>query len=542
MHSLIFQRAGKCIAHRYIILVIFVCSAFSAFAQHDISQRIYDVLISKNTRDCKVLMQQIKESDIVNLPDSTLLDYYYLAGWYSYENNNLEKRIEYLEKAKDICETRLGIDNYILAYFDIVKALGEACEDLGRDDEALLWYEEGIIKGLPYFDTEIETLKTYLNDILNNTADIYEKKGFYDIAEYLRNDKPLDFIGSFDYAQELLRDALKLSYENKCKDAIKLLDEAQGIFKKYGNEGKEMMGPLYRVYLRCYAFIGDTKKINELLRTKSKIMFYDGTKSYLVGDMYEVISTFILNHCDINTAEFYYQKLLNEIENTKPEDSTVVAEIGNSIKFFKNIYSRIDSLENAKKEVKVLSYEWGIASLQQSNLLISIQRYDDANEICEQVYEMSVNLKDDPRTLHWAVLMNLADYNLQNKNFTQAERYLREQMRWLDSREIPLDDEERGWIYNKLGIVYLNSNRYNEGEKSFDKAEHILLPIYGYKSQEYATILHNKGRLYQLEGNLDKAKSYLEQASQIQIELNGRVSDKTAKYLDEVNHAIDVRL
>ena len=95
MHSLIFQRASKCIAHRYIILVIFVCSAFSAFAQHDISQRIYDVLISKNTRDCKVLMQQINETDIINFPDSTLLNYYYLAGWYSYENNNHKKQIEY---------------------------------------------------------------------------------------------------------------------------------------------------------------------------------------------------------------------------------------------------------------------------------------------------------------------------------------------------------------------------------------------------------------------------------------------------------------
>lgn len=542
MHSLIFQRAGKCIAHRYIILVIFVCSAFSAFAQHDISQRIYDVLISKNTRDCKVLMQQIKETDIINLPDSTLFNYYYLVGWCSYENNNHKKQIEYLEKAKDICETRLGIDNNVFMYFEIIKALGEACTNLNKDDEALLWYEEGIIKGLPYLEVEVEPLKTYLNDMRDMSADIYEKKGHYDIAKYLRNDKPLDYIGSFDYAWELLRDALKLSYENKCKDAIKLLDEAQGIFKKCGNEGKEMMGPLYRVYLRCYAFIGDTKKINELLRTKSKTMFYDGTKSYLVDDMYEVISTFILNHCDINTAEFYYQKLLNEIENTKPEDSTVIAEIGNSIKFFKNIYSQIDSLENEKYAVQEYSYEWGITSLKQANLLISVQRYDDANEICEQIYEISVTLKDDPQALHWAVLMNLADYNLQNKNFTQAERYLREQMRWLDSREIPLDAEERGWIYNKMGIACLNERLFSKGKEMLTKAEQILLPIYGEQSQEYATILLNKGRLTQLEGNLNEAKSLLEKSANIQIEVSGNVGAKTSQYLEEVNHAIDVRL
>ena len=519
-----------------------MCSAFSAFAQHDISQRIYDVLISKNTRDCKVLMQQINETDIINFPDSTLLNYYYLAGWYSYENNNHKKQIENLEKAKEICETRLGIDSNVFMYFEIIKALGEACENLNKDDDALLWYEEGIIKGFPYLKTEVEPLKTYLNDMRDKSADIYEKKGFYDIAEYLRNDKPLDFIGSFDYASELLRDALKLSYENKCNEAIKLLEEAKGIFKKCGNEGKEMMGPLYRVYLRCYAFIGNKKKINELLRTKSRTMFYDGTESYLVGDMYEVISTFILNHYDVNTAEFYYQKLLTEIEDTNTKDSTEIAEIGEVIRFYKNTYSQIDSLENMKSIAQRHSYEWGIASLQQANLLISIQRYDDANRICEQIYTSSVALKDDPQNLHWFVLMNLADYNLQNKNFTHAERYLSEQMRWLDSREIPLDAEERGWIYNKMGIAYLNEGQFGKSEEMLTMAEQILLPIYGEQSQEYATILHNKGRLAQLEGNLNEAKSLLEKSANIQIEVSGKVGAKTSQYLEEVNHAIDVRL
>ena len=72
-------------------------------------------------------------------------------------------------------------------YFEIIKALGEACENLNKDDDALLWYEEGIIKGFPYLKTEVEPLKTYLNDMRDKSADIYEKKGFYDIAEYLRN-------------------------------------------------------------------------------------------------------------------------------------------------------------------------------------------------------------------------------------------------------------------------------------------------------------------------------------------------------------------
>jgi hypothetical protein len=74
------------------------------------------------------------------------------------------------------------------------------------------------------------------------------------------------------------------------------------------------------------------------------------------------------------------------------------------------------------------------------------------------------------------------------------------------------------------------------------KAENILLPIYGHQSQEYATILHNKGRLAQLVGNLDNAKQYLEEAIKIQVELDGKAMDRTLQYLDEVNHSIKVRL
>ena len=76
----------KCVAFRYIIFIISVCNAFHIFAQQDISRRISDILTSHDTDECKLFMQQIKESDITNMPDSTLFDYYYLAGWHSSEN------------------------------------------------------------------------------------------------------------------------------------------------------------------------------------------------------------------------------------------------------------------------------------------------------------------------------------------------------------------------------------------------------------------------------------------------------------------------
>lgn len=199
-------------------------------------------------------------------------------------------------------------------------------------------------------------------------------------------------------------------------------------------------------------------------------------------------------------------------------------------------------MEQCRTSLTSYDYNWGIASLQLSNLLIIVQREKESKEICENVYNISSKLKDDPQNLHWFILMNLSDYYNRVKELDKAERFLKEQLSWLDSKKIPADSEERGWIYNKLGIAYLNSKLYKEGRNMLIKAEKILLPIYGNQSQEYATILHNKGRLAQLEGKFDEAKQYLEEAVKIQIGLEGKAMDRTIQYLDEVNHSIKVRL
>lgn len=83
---------------------------------------------------------------------------------------------------------------------------------------------------------------------------------------------------------------------------------------------------------------------------------------------------------------------------------------------------------------------------------------------------------------------------------------------------------------------------YEAANEMLNKAELILLPIYGKQSDVFATILHNKGRIAQLEGKLDEAKQLLEEAIQIQIAVNGKAMDRTIQYLDEVKHAIEIRL
>jgi tetratricopeptide (TPR) repeat protein len=255
--------------------------------------------------------------------------------------------------------------------------------------------------------------------------------------------------------------------------------------------------------------------------------------------MQEVISIFILNHYDVKTAEYYYQWLLKEVDS---KDLERVKTFGKSIDYFKKVYFQIDSLESVKAKIPLQSYEWGIISLQQANLLYDIRREDDANRIYEQVYEKSVTFNEDPQNMHLAVLMKLSNYYLNKKEWDKAERFLNEQLAWLDSQNVPSNAEERGWILNSLCIAYMYRQEYEAANEMLNKAELILLPIYGKQSDVFATILHNKGRIAQLEGKLDEAKQLLEEAIQIQIAVNGKAMDRTIQYLDEVKHAIEIRL
>ena len=323
---------------------------------------------------------------------------------------------------------------------------------------------------------------------------------------------------------------------------MKLLDEAERIFKNCGEDGKYLLQSVYFVYMLCYAQQGDKKHINTLISSKGDAMFYNDKESSLVSYMDEVIAIFTNVHHDIKTADYYYRKLQQMADAHNQDEMEELEKIGSRLRLLKNIYAQMDSLENVRTSLPMYSYEWGLTSLRKANLLIRIQRIDEGTKICEQIYDMSVNLRNDPEKLHWYVLRNLSNYCIVKQYYDRARKYLNEQLSWLDSQSVPFEYEERGWVYNKLGLVSLQENRLIEAKEMIAKAEKILVPIFGLQSDEYATLLHNKGRLAQLDGQLDEALLLFEEAAKIQTKLSGKVMDRTAQYLEEVKHAIEVRL
>lgn len=528
---------------RYALLIIMLFCSFYTYAQKDYSKEINEVLEKQDINAGKKLIKKIKPEDISLLADRNLTYYYYLKAFVEKENNDNEAAMKSLLIVQNLIETKVGIYNERFIYVEILNALGEISEDCGKVDDALLYYEEGLVKSLAFWSMEDETMQDLLKSLRNNASVIFKKQGHDEMAHFLAMEKPLDYEGTFDQADDMLSEAIKLKNEGEPEKALKLLDQAKDIFSKCGEQGAEMMQPLHRIYLYCYAAKGDTENIDKLLKTKKKLIFYDGAKSYLASDMAVIIATFLLTHHDLKTAKKYYNFLTREYDKSTPEDVAKVNEYKNTLDFFEREYSLIDSLTQKRNSYIEKNYDWGVTSLLLANEYIRIRDYSIANNLCQEVYAVSSKLDNDPQGLHNAVLQNLADYNMQEAlDFKLAERYLKEQLLVYDKFNVPQNSEARGWVYNKLAIVYMRSEQYKLGDEAIAKAENILVPIYTKESETYTTILHNRGRLAQLQGKLDLARQLFTQSNELRIRVVGAPLERTIQYLNEVEQAIKEKL
>ena len=189
MHSSRWYGIAWIVWSRYVVCCALSFCTLLLYAQQDMAQRLDEVLRFQDFDACKDLLQELTEEDLLQMADSTLFDYYYMAAWCKSEEGDFEKAINHLACAKVICETRLGIHNRVFAYFEIVNAMGKLYEALCKDDEALPLYEDGIVKGLTYLHTTDQTLRSYLDEMRNSAASIYERMGQSSMSHFLRGIK-----------------------------------------------------------------------------------------------------------------------------------------------------------------------------------------------------------------------------------------------------------------------------------------------------------------------------------------------------------------
>ena len=89
-------------------------------------------------------------------------------------------------------------------------------------------------------------------------------------------------------------------------------------------------------------------------------------------------------------------------------------------------------------------------------------------------------------------------------------------------------------ICNNLSVLQMKKDLLDEASKNNTIAERLFLKHYGRQSDNYATALHNKGRILMLQGKHKQALKYLLESKQLQMEINGSVYPNTDKYIQEL--------
>jgi tetratricopeptide (TPR) repeat protein len=89
-------------------------------------------------------------------------------------------------------------------------------------------------------------------------------------------------------------------------------------------------------------------------------------------------------------------------------------------------------------------------------------------------------------------------------------------------------------ICNNLSVLQMQINQLDEAFENNALVLPLFLNLYGKQSDNYATALHNKGRILMLQGKHKSALEYLMQSKQIQLEVNNSVYPNTEKYIQDL--------
>ena len=149
--------------------------------------------------------------------------------------------------------------------------------------------------------------------------------------------------------------------------------------------------------------------------------------------------------------------------------------------------------------------------------------------------------------LHLKLLLEQADLEMYNiygntiseivgfyeTNLSEAESIWRKSIAHIESK-YNRRNATYATLINGLGVVMLKCDCENEALNWFRKTRKIYEQLDRSESNEYATILHNMGRAYMLRKQYKQAKTNLEQAKALQIQLSGSVFERTEQYLSEL--------
>ena len=154
-----------------LILIYLLLSVTIVFAHHPISSALYKLLEDGNIGNAKEAIAGYSVEELAALPDSVLLDYYYLKACIKDNEGDEKNKRVYLIAAKDICERSQGIHSPL--YLELCWAIGKSFEESGDTVSAFETYQAALIQSRGFYKKDEDDVKWQYDEIENKVIDWY---------------------------------------------------------------------------------------------------------------------------------------------------------------------------------------------------------------------------------------------------------------------------------------------------------------------------------------------------------------------------------
>ena len=560
---------------RVAVLLPSVFCAFSAVAQISLSERLNYVLETQDKDMGLKLYQEITNAEIKQLPDSSLFDYHYLGGYLNSEIHNHEKAIYHLTEAKRLCETSLGTHSGV--YMEIMRGLGDEYIDLGKYEDALAIFQEGITKSMYMRNVashdfgnlimgvqDCYELLGWFNEIPNHLSDawsfwykdetplvtytyfplwrleqFYKRYGMYDnaisISRHIEN-----FIKSKggnthpELAETLWWKGNILVEMNRTAEGIKAYQDGLAILRdnnmNHSERYESMAGNLLMALISAERYEESATLLKEIQQysvnaqkpdTYKNALFSAANRAANMGNYVKAIE---------------YNTMLLSLHLSK-EESDVIENQKSTISYNQEVVESLPVLENAFSSLKIGQDDWFETGHKLSSAYYIVKDINKNGVVLTAMHKAIDLNKSIGSDYYLWVISNLYGLSLDKEEYLDALRYAMEKINYLNTlNDVP--DNYRYNALNELVVAKMKSNTLDGIDSDLENIEKFYRNQYGEISSEYATYLHNRGRAFQLQNKLDEAKETLLQSITLQNKLEGKPLERTVKYYMEVEQQL----
>ncbi len=551
------------------------------YGQDDLSaylNRLFEM--QDNPQAVREALSKISIEQVEAAPDSVQFDYYYLsAGIDAMEDKHTPKTMENLLKAKQICETSLGIFRY--GYLEIVNAIGDEYLELGDYDQAQSFYQEGIIKGLYQRNADADNFAKLHTSLI----DIYIKKGwdkevvqlccdawdFWDksaspfeaynywpiwrLYHYQIEEKQYDnALNNIQFAEDFILHQtdgknsgyIDLLYDKgytldmlgKYEFAAEAYQKAIEICKEI--DYHEKMDYLYGNLIASLCNHGDTARLNATLNE---------TYSYARDNDMKLYSNSLFHCCGVfqelrkyDIAGKYASMLppLYQDGFLSPKEIEVCNNRIKSIEIRKENTTRLQELKKDSLHYVVGSKEWIDYQNNLANAYYVDQQKDIAVNIITKIIQNYLEHGDNKsEAFSYAInqVVNTAQEIEDNETMLKYGEYRLE----VTKEKYGANSNEFGIVVNQQLTAALRTNNVEESMQMAGLTKQLLDVTYK-DNLSYIYALHNIGRALQISGNINEAKIYYEQSIDYSKKQGLEILDKTTRYLSEVNELLKEQL